>query len=298
MHDFTRNLNEILKHIPDYANQVGVVIIDPEGIAGFEMYDHQDSWKAFSESIIRSYGEELSREDKTGIFKPDMTAAVSTVRSFLKEIENAQEEEVFNKNKSRTVLLKTQDYVGEYTTVGGKTIHVLVTRRNSARAPAEKFDLLINRARERNTESTRSPIERLVNWGTRKMKKGAPVLSELQERPRTWTDLRSDVSMSKATLSSRLKELQEHDVVEKRKDKNGVVRYSLTGIGHEILQENQPNINQRTITSGAECCSSPPPKLEPCPKCQSTRVSAHRARKGKTSSTCDDCGNRWTEDNK
>jgi DNA-binding MarR family transcriptional regulator len=294
MQGFTRNLNEILKHIPDYANQVGVVIIDPEGITGFEMYDHQDSWKAFSESIIRSYSEELSKEDKTGIFKPDMTAAVSTVRRFLKEIEKAQEEEVFNKNKARTILLNTQDYVGEYTSVDGRTIHLLVTRRNPAKAPVERFDLTIRR----NSESTRSPIQRLVNWGKRKMKKGAPVLNELKERPRTWTDLRSEVSMSKATLSSRLKELQEHDVVEKRKDKNGVVRYSLTGIGHEILQANQPELNQHPLLLRAEVCSPQSPKLETCPKCHSTAVSANVSKKGETSCRCDVCGHSWTKDHK
>jgi DNA-binding HxlR family transcriptional regulator len=292
MQEFTRNLNEILKHLPDYTDQVGVVIIDPEGIAGFEMYDHRDSWKAFSDSIIRSYTEELSKEDKTGIFKPDTAAAVSTVRRFLDDVEKAQGEEVFTRNNARTILLKTQDYVGEYTSVSGKTIHLLVTRRNSTRAPLEMFGL----PARRNPETAKSSIERLVNWGRRKMKKGAPVLNELKERPRTWTDLRSEISMSKATLSSRLKELQEYNVVEKSKDKNGAVRYSLTGIGHEILRANRPDIAQRSMMSGAEACSPPPPKLEPCPKCHSTRVSAHRSRRGKPSYTCDDCGHNWIND--
>jgi DNA-binding HxlR family transcriptional regulator len=289
--DFTGKLNEILKHIPDYTDQVGVAIIDPEGIAGFEMYDHQDSWKAFSESIIRSYAEELSREDKTGIFKPDMAAAVSITRKFLDEIANAEEEEVFDKNDAKTILLKTRDHVGEYTSLARKTIHLLVARRNPRRDPVERFDLPIRR----NHEATRSPIERLVNWGRRKMKKGAPVLSELKEGPRTWTDLRSDISMSKATLSSRLKELQEYDVVEKRKDKNGVVRYSLTGIGHEILQTNKPELDLASMLPPTKTRSPQQDKLNMCPKCRSKNVSISRSDKGETNCRCDVCGHGWTE---
>jgi len=290
--DFTRNLNEILKHVPDYVNQVGVAIIDPEGIAGFEMYDHQDSWKAFSESIIRSYGEELSRHDKTGIFKPDMTVAASTVRSFLEEIENAQQEEVFNKKNSRTVLLKMRDYVGEYTSVNRRTIHLLVTRRNSPMAPVERLDVPLRRS----VETAQSPIERLVNWGRRKMKKGAPVLNELREQPRTWTDLRSEVSMSKATLSSRLKDLQLHDMVEKRKDKNGVTRYSLTGIGHEMFESHKQLLDQSPISFKAQARMPQPSALEICPECYSTKLSVDKTEKGKTSYKCDVCGRSWTMD--
>jgi DNA-binding HxlR family transcriptional regulator len=288
---FNSELKEVLKNIPDYTNQVGVVIIDPEGISGFEMYDHPDSWKAFSESIIRSYSEELSKEDRTGIFKPDMSAAIAATKELLQEIEKAEENEVYNKNKSRTVLLKTRDYVGEYTCLAGKTIHLLLTRRNPSTAPSRRLAPVLDFPRRR-TPVRQSPIERLVNWGKRKMKKGAPVLEQLRERPRTWTDLRSDVAMSKATLSSRLKELQDSGIVEKHRNGNGAVRYSLTGIGHEAFRiEEAETLNLPADELHMFGDTSTP---RTCPKCSSTRKKM-QTRKGKTLSKCEACGHEWIE---
>jgi len=59
----------------------------------------------------------------------------------------------------------------------------------------------------------------------------------------------------------------------------------------------KPKFDQR-LAMVREVCPPPPPKLEPCPKCHSTRVSANESGKGKTSYACADCGQSWTEDSK
>ncbi len=140
---FSKDLKEILKNIPNYINQVGTVILDVDGVVGFEMYDHPDSWSAFAESITRSFAEVLAREDKAEIFKPDMKRIKPLILSFIKELENLKEEEVFNQNDAKTKIVKNKGYVGECTTLSGKTIHLLITRRekDEPRPQKEERDL-------------------------------------------------------------------------------------------------------------------------------------------------------------
>ena len=246
---FRKDLKEILKGIPDYINQVGTVIIDLDGVYGLEMYDHPDSWKAFSESVMRTFAEALAKEDKTGIFKPDMEAVIPIIQAFLKQIEKAEEEEVFSKHNARTVIIKVEGYVGEYTTLNGKTIHLLVTRREKEQEPErirpprhEVFRDIPRRSRDPIYPTIPHPLQyatiyELSNleaqkW-TRKLK---PVLNLLEE-PKTWTTLASESPIAKATLSTRLKHLQQLGAVEKGEDPNGIVRYRRTAFGQQLLKK-------------------------------------------------------------
>ena len=307
IHRFRKDLREVLKQIPDHVNQVGTVVIDPDGVVGLEMYDHPDSWKAFSESIMRSYAEALSREDRTGIFKPDMTATIPLIHNFLKNIEKATEERVFSKNKAKTVILRTEEYVGEYTTLKGKTIHILLTRRNPGREP-------IRQARQRTmTPPRQSTVQRVIDWGKtfgRKMKKATQVLTTLQDKPKTWTAIKSKARMSKATLSSRLKEMQNLGAIEKRRDENGATRYSLTGIGHEYLRHQRKLDKVRLSrpvsvhrTGSLEYQQTPAVEearhmdLQPeeiCPKCHSPDTSVWSFDLEKVNYECNICRHKWT----
>jgi DNA-binding HxlR family transcriptional regulator len=295
---FRKDLAEILKKVPDYVDQVGTVIIDPDGVVGLEMYDHPDSWKAFSKSIMRSFSEELAKEDKTGIFKPDMEATLALVRGFLGEIEKFDEEEVFSKGKGRTVILKTKGYVGEYTTLDGRTIHLLVTKGETEEPFVKRSGPTMRQPESRQP----STIQRFVNWGKRKMGKGTQVVESLRESPKTWTSIRSEVRMSKATLSSRLKELRESGVVEKSKGTNGVTRYSLTGIGQETLHEVEPlnaQINRSIsqlkfcMPTVSETKASDLEAEEACPICGSSNVSVWGFDRSETTYQCNDCRHKW-----
>ena len=54
---------DALKTIPgDHVHQIGVVVFDLKGVVAVELFDSPDSWKAFSQSIIRSYREVLTEE--------------------------------------------------------------------------------------------------------------------------------------------------------------------------------------------------------------------------------------------
>lgn len=75
--------------------------------------------------------ETLSKEDKTEIFKPDLADAIEFIRRFLEDVEKAEMEEVFGNNAAKTFILRTQGYVGECTSLNGKSIHLTVTRHDS-----------------------------------------------------------------------------------------------------------------------------------------------------------------------
>lgn len=242
--EFRKELEEILSKIPDYVNQVGSVVIDPDGVVGLELYDHPESWKAVTEKIKRTFTEALTREDKAGIFKPDMDAALTVINELLEKLEKPEEErEVFNQADAKTAIFKVEGYVGEYTTLNGKTIHLTITRREKEdvkRVPWFQAVVTAPGVPRAETSAEEQHILYTVatsdlwseNW-KRKMRKGINVLYSLEE-PKTWTSLTSELKMSKATLSSSLKKFQQMGLVEKYRGPNGVTRYSLTAYGQEL----------------------------------------------------------------
>jgi DNA-binding HxlR family transcriptional regulator/predicted ester cyclase len=248
---FREDLKEILKSIPSYVNQFGTLIADPDGILGVEMYDHPDSWKAFSESIMRSFSDALTKEGKFEVFKPNMEAIIPLIQSLLKEIREAEEEEVFNKDGARTVIIRVEGYVGEYTTLNSKTIHLLITRcEKEHEAPSKSsaggHSSIWPRTRE-PTPSLRfsapttfytANVQEATSQLTRRWKTRYQLLKTLDE-PKSWTALTAEVPMAKATLASSLKELQQIGAVDKHKDENGVTRYSLSGIGYQMLKKKE-----------------------------------------------------------
>jgi DNA-binding HxlR family transcriptional regulator len=244
---FRKELEETLSKIPDYVNQVGSVVIDPDGVVGLELYDHPESWKAVTEKIKRTFTEALTREDKAGIFKPDMDAALTVINELLEKLEKPIEErEVFSQANAITAIFKVEGYVGEYATLNGRTIHLTVTRREEEAEKPQPLSFPQRRWSERPAyESTAGPATVFYttpttavsdvwreNW-KRRMRKGVEVLTSLEE-PKTWTSLTSELKMSKATLSSSLKKFQQMGLVEKYRGPNGVTRYSLTAYGQEL----------------------------------------------------------------
>jgi DNA-binding HxlR family transcriptional regulator len=306
MRNFNKDLHEILRRIPDYVNQVGTVIIDPDGIVGLEVYDHPDSWKAFSETIVRSFGDNLVKEDKTGLFKPDLSRVNSVVQDFIDLVARFKGETVFTGKKTETVVLHGDGYVGEYTCLEGKTIHLLVTRSTNARynnnvnelrSPA---DLTPHFRRTGNGQPQReSAVQRFLNWGKRKTSKGKEVMAALDQEPKTWTDLENGLVMSKATLSSRLKELQKHGVVVKYEGSKGTSRYGLTAMGQDLLRQNGVLHSQDSFASKHTVPreirrSQQERSNEECPACHSTDSALLGFDRQAEHWECLTCRHKWT----
>jgi len=132
---FNEKVEEMLSKIPaDLDNQVGIVMIDSRGLLGLEMFDHPDSWRAFSRSIVRNYADILAKERTgEGLFDLRTERIPEAIKKFLEEAERLSETLVFKNRVSETRML-SGELLGEYTTIGSDTIHLILKRKTPPQA--------------------------------------------------------------------------------------------------------------------------------------------------------------------
>jgi len=130
MSRFNEKIEEVLSKIPaDLNNQVGVTIINSRGVLGLEMFNHPDSWRAFSRSIVRNYADILAKE-RAGdyLFELKTDRVPTAVEKFLKEAQKLSEASVV-KNKLGETRMFTGKLAGEYTTLGSTVIHMILKKK-------------------------------------------------------------------------------------------------------------------------------------------------------------------------
>lgn len=132
---FNQEVEKMLSKIPaDLDNQVGVVIIDSHGVLGLEMFDHPDSWRAFSRSIVRNYAGVLAKERAgEGLFDLKTERIPQAIKKFLEKAENLSETLVF-KNKICETNMFSGELIGEYTAMASNAIHLLLKSKTCAQA--------------------------------------------------------------------------------------------------------------------------------------------------------------------
>jgi len=133
MAKFNEKVEEMLSKIPaDLNNQVGTVIIDSNGVLGLEMFDHPDSWRAFSRSIVRNYADILAKERAgEGLFALRTERIPEAIKKFLEKAGSLPETLVFKNRVGETRML-SGELLGEYTTMGSDTIHLILKRKTPA----------------------------------------------------------------------------------------------------------------------------------------------------------------------
>lgn len=132
MRKFNREVEKMLSKVPaDLDSQVGVVIIDSRGVLGLEMFDHPDSWRAFSRSIVRNYADVLARK-RAGddLFELKTDRVPEAIKRFLGKAQKLSETSVF-KNRIGETRMFSGDLAGEYTTLGLNLIHLVLKRKQS-----------------------------------------------------------------------------------------------------------------------------------------------------------------------
>jgi len=125
---FKDEVERVLEKVPvDLDGQVGIAIIDASGVAGVEFFDHPESWRAFSRSVVRNYAEELIGE-KAELFELDDEKVEPTIMDFLEKLAEAREVQTITGDRSETRLLESPEVVGEYALLNGRIIHAIGTR--------------------------------------------------------------------------------------------------------------------------------------------------------------------------
>ncbi|GAG92980.1 unnamed protein product, partial [marine sediment metagenome] len=87
---FRDEVDDLLTQIPgDHVNQIGIAVFDLKGVVGVEVFDHPDSWHAFSKSITRSYSEVLT-EGVSDLYEIKMDKAEPVLKDWLLKASNAE----------------------------------------------------------------------------------------------------------------------------------------------------------------------------------------------------------------
>jgi len=130
MRDFNKQVEDMLSKIPaELENQVGAVFIDSKGVLGLEMFDHPDSWRAFSRSIVRNYADILAKERSgESLFGLRDEMVPQAVKEFLTKARNLSESSIF-KNRIGETWMFSGELAGEYTMIGSDVIHLILKRK-------------------------------------------------------------------------------------------------------------------------------------------------------------------------
>jgi len=123
---FTENIDEILKKVPMFEDQVGAVFLDLKDVVGIELFDHPKSWEAIHKEVEKRLGESIAKEEEKTFFKPDYEQVKPLALSFLKKLIDSEKIETSKSGDVYTVtLLKGDGIVGEATSINGKVIHLV-----------------------------------------------------------------------------------------------------------------------------------------------------------------------------
>jgi len=116
-------IEESLEGVPVYENQVGVVIADVHGIAAFEVYDNPKSWVKFH---LEAMGE---IQDDEPLYTINENVLFKKIREFLEGIINPTELELVDQgDRHKVYKFWNGKYVGEYTEIDSRIVHIIVTR--------------------------------------------------------------------------------------------------------------------------------------------------------------------------
>lgn len=123
---FSDQIKNILQKVPYFENQVGVSLIDLQGISAIECFDLKDSWKKFKDEIIKKEGDKISKQEKNSPFQYREDRAKESLKIVLKA--DYEEKTLFKSKDWRIIGLKNKNYTGEIVELKDKPIHLLLVR--------------------------------------------------------------------------------------------------------------------------------------------------------------------------
>jgi len=234
-------ISEALSKIPgDHLDQIGVVVFDLQGVVAVELFNHPESWKAFSKSIIRSYGETLT-EKISDLIEIRTDKAEQVFKTFLKKARKAQTNLLTENSVSKIWNLQWKEINGEVAELKGTEIHFSLNRQ-------EKKETINRGEVQYQTQQILRPIiqeeaapqeEEEINQYMQK-KGGYSLLEQLARTPQRFSDLVQERFVSRGTLSTRIKEAEELGLVEKNiRKSNGSPAYTLTETGEKIKEKTE-----------------------------------------------------------
>jgi len=243
--EFRKGVDEILSKMPvDLKGQVGVVVMNIDGVLGLEMFDHPDSWEGASKAVARKYADVLANEGESTLFTLNEESVQSAVTVFLDAIKSAKAKLISENARSKTETFETDAFVGELVTIENQNIHAIVAKKKEDfKAQSAPYDPNLLRYwrhppvprypyDERQRRQEPSPT---IMYMTAPPVHESPMnnlLTSLNEKPKPWMELEREFTnkhMSTKTLSKNIKEAVDKGVVETLfRPMNKRATYSLT----------------------------------------------------------------------
>ena len=126
------NLDSILKAVKCHDQQVGLALITPMGLQTVEVFDVEESWKAFHADAVKRVGSELAMQDED-VFEYKKERAHSTVAAALGEsfMENVLYEHKPDNGEPpyRLIGLSSERFLGEVCELENRVIHLVLNRK-------------------------------------------------------------------------------------------------------------------------------------------------------------------------
>lgn len=225
-----KDIDDVITKIPLHENQVGIVIIDLQGVFVIELFDSSESWNAIAKEIFKRYSSKLTETYERPLFKIDEEQLIPTVMNFMKKLTKGDRKVLFKDKSTITYALSTESSVGEYTELFEEVIHIIAMRK-------EKEEVRQPIMRLSSTRTTEYPYT--VSYTTTNSRNGTAVLTAIDSGMDSWSKLKGKLSMSPNTLSSKIKNLESSGFIktshsdEDRRNK----MYEVTAKGKHLLQK-------------------------------------------------------------
>ena len=233
---------DALKTIPgDHVHQIGVVVFDLKGVVAVELFDSPCSWKAFSQSIIRSYREVLT-EEAGDLIEVRTDRAKEVFLRYLENLGDLKQTLLTENTVSKVWDLRDRAIEGELTEIEGREVHLVLNRVSDKPKTGPIIDQQlrifgVEELVEENLEQVQRVSEVESNRFIQK-RGGYSVLSELAQAPQRFKDLLDRVDVSRGTLASRIKEAEGIGLIEKGiRKSNGSPAYTLTEEGEKTKEQ-------------------------------------------------------------
>jgi DNA-binding HxlR family transcriptional regulator len=233
---------DALKNIPgDHVYQIGVAVFDLKGIVAVELFNHPDSWKAFSQSIIRSYRHVLL-EEAGDLIEIRTDKAKEVFARYLEKLDVLKRTLVTENKVSKVWALRDTEIEGELTVIEGEEIHLIINRDSDK---PRAVPIRNRRMRFLSMVEPMSPVRPQIQQINEdasvqfiQKRGGYSILSELSQAPKRFKDLLDIVNVSRGTLASRVKEAEEIGLIEKGiRKSNGSPAYTLTEVGEKTKRQ-------------------------------------------------------------
>ncbi len=133
-----KSIENAINDIPVQENQVGAIIFDFDSIIGFEVFDSPQSWKALHKKVIKKYNKVLRKEQEKMLFELKPEVIPEKISEFIEELIDSDEITAFENEKSKTIVIDGDRYIGEYTELKQNIIHLIAFKKENARKKKKK----------------------------------------------------------------------------------------------------------------------------------------------------------------